>query len=125
MFNNSFNIGPEKSPIKLFIKPAYSLQIIPVGGEFYVNGVPQKTFEEILPEIVISRYVSMLYSYYIYLCNCFVQLMFIINLIWNNLDITCVLIGQVCFYSAIKHENDVNDTIGCFEVVKIYIFKKK
>ena len=30
-------------------------QIIPVEGDFQVNGEPQKSFEEILPEIVISK----------------------------------------------------------------------
>ena len=34
-------------------------QIIPIEGDFEVNDEPQKTFEEILPEIVISRYVAL------------------------------------------------------------------
>ncbi|KAK2572320.1 Serine/threonine-protein kinase haspin [Acropora cervicornis] len=34
---------------------ASALKIIPVEGDFQVNGTPQKTFEEILPEIVISN----------------------------------------------------------------------
>ena len=30
----------------------------------------------------------------------------------NNLDSTCVLIGQqVCFHSAMKHENDVSNVV--------------
>lgn len=31
------------------------LQIIPIEGDFEVNDEPQKTFKEILPEIVISK----------------------------------------------------------------------
>ena len=30
-------------------------QIIPIEGDFEVNDEPQKTFKEILPEIVISK----------------------------------------------------------------------
>ena len=38
----------------------------------------------------------------------------------NNLDSTCVLIGlQVCFHSAMKHENGVM-WFDCFRVVRIY-----
>lgn len=36
----------------------YCLQVIPIEGDFTVNDEPQKTFEEILPEIVISKYVQ-------------------------------------------------------------------
>ena len=44
----------------------------------------------------------------------------------NYLDSTCVLIGQqVCFHSAMKHENDVSDMIGCLQVVRIYSFMKE
>ena len=32
---------------------------------------------------------------------------------------------QVCFHSVMKHENDVGDTIGCLEVVRIYSFRKE
>ncbi|CAH1259160.1 GSG2 [Branchiostoma lanceolatum] len=35
-----------------------ALKIIPIEGDFHVNDEPQKTFEEILPEIVISRELS-------------------------------------------------------------------
>ncbi|KAI8485608.1 Serine/threonine-protein kinase haspin [Branchiostoma belcheri] len=35
-----------------------ALKIIPIEGDFPVNDEPQKTFEEILPEIVISRELS-------------------------------------------------------------------
>ncbi|XP_078701432.1 serine/threonine-protein kinase haspin-like isoform X2 [Branchiostoma floridae x Branchiostoma belcheri] len=37
------------------------LKIIPIEGDFPVNDQPQKTFEEILPEIVISRELSELH----------------------------------------------------------------
>lgn len=37
-----------------------ALKIIPVEGDFQVNGEPQKSFEEILPEIVISKELSLL-----------------------------------------------------------------
>ena len=44
----------------------------------------------------------------------------------DNLDSKYVLIGlQVCFHSAIKHENDVNDMIGCLRVLRIYSFMKE
>ncbi|XP_033633404.1 uncharacterized protein LOC117294957 [Asterias rubens] len=35
-----------------------ALKIIPIEGDFEVNSEPQKSFEEILPEIVISRELS-------------------------------------------------------------------
>ncbi|XP_051900349.1 uncharacterized protein haspin [Pristis pectinata] len=35
-------------------------KIIPIEGEKYVNGEPQKKFEEILPEIIISKKLSQL-----------------------------------------------------------------
>ena len=34
---------------------SFYTQIIPVEGDFLVNDEPQKSFEEILPEIVISK----------------------------------------------------------------------
>ncbi|KAL3864421.1 hypothetical protein ACJMK2_006105 [Sinanodonta woodiana] len=37
-----------------------ALKIIPIEGNFTVNDEPQKTFEEILPEIVISKELSQL-----------------------------------------------------------------
>ena len=38
----------------------------------------------------------------------------------------CVLIGlQVCFHSALKHENEVRNMVGCLQVVRIYSFKKE
>jgi len=37
-----------------------ALKIIPVEGDFLVNDEPQKSFEEILPEIVISKELSLL-----------------------------------------------------------------
>jgi len=37
-----------------------ALKIIPVEGDFEVNGEAQKSFEEILPEIVISKELSLL-----------------------------------------------------------------
>nr|XP_006816738.1 PREDICTED: serine/threonine-protein kinase haspin-like [Saccoglossus kowalevskii] len=37
-----------------------ALKIIPIEGDFLVNDEPQKTFEDILPEIVISRELSAL-----------------------------------------------------------------
>ena len=44
----------------------------------------------------------------------------------NNLDSTCVLIGlKVCFHSAMKHENDVSNMVGCLQVVRIYSFIKE
>ena len=41
-----------------------------------------------------------------------------------------VLIGQqVCFHSAMKHENDVSNMVGCVQlkkkVVRIHIFMKE
>ena len=40
--------------------------------------------------------------------------------LYNTLDSTCVLIGlQVCFDKAMKHENDVSNTISCLQVVRI------
>ena len=47
------------------------------------------------------------------------------HILYNNLDSisTCVLIGQqVCFHSAMKHENDVSDMIACLQVVRTYSF---
>ena len=42
------------------------------------------------------------------------------------MDSTCFLIGlQVCFYSAMKHENDVYNMVGCLQVVRIYSFMKE
>ena len=42
------------------------------------------------------------------------------------MDSTCVLIGlQVCFHSAMKHENNVRDIVGCLQVVRIYCFLKE
>ena len=39
----------------------------------------------------------------------------------NNLDSICVLIGlRVCFYGAMKHENEVSDMVGDFQVVRTY-----
>ena len=36
------------------------------------------------------------------------------------------LIGQqVCFHSAMKHKNDVNNMIGFLQVVKMYSFMKE
>ena len=35
----------------------FSTQIIPIEGDFLVNDEPQKKFEEILPEIVIAKWV--------------------------------------------------------------------
>ena len=32
-----------------------ALKVIPIEGNFEVNDEPQKTFEEMLPEIVISK----------------------------------------------------------------------
>ena len=32
-----------------------ALKVIPIEGDFLVNDEPQKTFEEMLPEIVISK----------------------------------------------------------------------
>ena len=38
----------------------------------------------------------------------------------------CVLLSlQVCFDSAMKHENGVSDTIGSLQVVKFYSFMKE
>ena len=38
----------------------------------------------------------------------------------------CVLIVlQVCFHSAMKHENDVSNVIGCLQIVRIYSFMKE
>ena len=31
----------------------------------------------------------------------------------------------MCFHSAMKHENDVSDLIGCLQVVRIYSFTKE
>ena len=42
------------------------------------------------------------------------------------MESACVLVGlEVCFHTAVKHENDVNDTIGCLQVVRIYSFMKE
>ena len=44
----------------------------------------------------------------------------------NNLESTCVLISlQVCFHSAMKHENDVSNMVDCLQVVRFYSFKKE
>ena len=45
----------------LTIVLSYLLQIIPIEGDFEVNDEPQKTFEGMLPEIVISKYVSFMF----------------------------------------------------------------
>ena len=31
----------------------------------------------------------------------------------------------MCFHSAMKHKNDVSNTAGCFQVVRIYSFMKE
>ena len=37
----------------------------------------------------------------------------------------CVLIGQeVCFHSAMNHENDVSNVVNCLQVVRIYLTKR-
>ncbi|XP_072024895.1 serine/threonine-protein kinase haspin-like [Amphiura filiformis] len=41
-------------------RQSVALKIIPIEGDFEVNDEPQKTFDEILPEIVISRELSYL-----------------------------------------------------------------
>ncbi|XP_077992458.1 serine/threonine-protein kinase haspin homolog [Glandiceps talaboti] len=41
-------------------KQSVALKIIPIEGDFPVNDEPQKSFEDILPEIVISRELSAL-----------------------------------------------------------------
>ena len=42
------------------------------------------------------------------------------------MDSTRVLIGlQVCFHSAMKHENDVSNVVDCLRVVRIYSFMKE
>ena len=42
------------------------------------------------------------------------------------MDSTCVLIGQqVCFHSAMKRKNDVRNTIGCLQIVRIYSFMEE
>ena len=44
----------------------------------------------------------------------------------HNLDSTCVLIGlQVYFLSAMKHDNNVIDMVGCLQVVRIYSFMEE
>ncbi|PIK37306.1 putative serine/threonine-protein kinase haspin [Apostichopus japonicus] len=43
-------------------RESIALKIIPVEGDFRVNGEPQKTFEEILPEIVISKELSSMHT---------------------------------------------------------------
>ena len=41
------------------------------------------------------------------------------------MDCTCVSIGQqMCFYSAMKHGNDMTEMIICLQVVKSYSFTK-
>ena len=38
----------------------------------------------------------------------------------------CILTGQqVCFHSAMKHENNVCSMVGCLQVVRIYSFIKE
>lgn len=34
------------------------LKMMPIEGDFSVNGEPQKTFEEISAEIVVAKYVE-------------------------------------------------------------------
>ena len=68
----------------------------------------------------------------------FILIIWIVSALWlvykcvfialyiNNLDSTCVLIGlQVRFYSAMKHENEVSNMVGCLQVVRIYSFMKQ
>ena len=48
--------------------------------------------------------------------------------VFKRVDTTCVLIGQqVCFHSAMKHENDVSNNYmaGCLQNVRIYNFIKE
>ena len=40
-------------------RQSVALKVIPIEGNFPVNDEPQKTFEEMLPEIVISKYVGL------------------------------------------------------------------
>ena len=38
----------------------------------------------------------------------------------------CVSIGpQVCFRSDMKHENDLNNMVGCLQAVRIYSFMRE
>ena len=48
---------PENAQIKfpIYCENFAFGQVIPIEGDFTVNDEPQKTFEEILPEIVISK----------------------------------------------------------------------
>ena len=47
--------------------------------------------------------------------------------LYNNLDSTCILIGlQVCYHSAVKHENDMGNMVDCLQVKRIiYSFMKE
>jgi hypothetical protein len=47
----------------LTIVLSYLFQIIPIEGDFEVNDEPQKTFEGMLPEIVISKYGYYMFMY--------------------------------------------------------------
>jgi hypothetical protein len=47
----------------LTIVLSYLFQIIPIEGDFEVNDEPQKTFEGMLPEIVISKYGYYMFNY--------------------------------------------------------------
>ena len=48
------------------------------------------------------------------------------HILFNNLDSTCVLIGlQECFHSAIKHENDGSNVVGCLQVVRNLNFNER
>jgi len=42
------------------------VQIVPTNGLLLVNDEPQKTFEEILPEIMISKYMIFCLVYFLY-----------------------------------------------------------
>ena len=60
------------------------------------------------------------WEYFVFSLKCFNHYYKIIQL-----DSTCVLIDQqLCFHSAMKHENDVSDMVGCLQVVRIYSFMK-
>ncbi|KAJ8025700.1 Serine/threonine-protein kinase haspin [Holothuria leucospilota] len=75
-------------------KEAVALKIIPVEGDFSVNDEPQKTFEEILPEIVISRELSSMQTNKV-------------NQTRNFIQVNRVVCVKGCYPDALLHQWDV------------------
>lgn len=93
-----------------------AIKIIPIEGDFTVNDEPQKTFKEILPEIVIAKELSSLRSNEEYMTYNYCEV--------NN--VSCVkgkypmqLLKQWDVYNDKKHSE--NDRPDIFPATQLYI----